>query len=346
MKCPRCGRSNPGASWYCAYCGAAFDDLNVADARRGRTRSVLARWFLMAAAVVSLAGAVAVIAVTAWPARAPSGDGPSGTASSAGAPGAGVSSGNDQDAAATSDRGSSATVVARSARTATPRIVTPVPTSRTREAHPSLTAARVVSPKAIDGSLDDWSGEPIRVDQVVFGTDDWDGPSDVSAVAQLAWDYDSLYLAARVTDDSFTQTSTGQQMHLGDSLELQVDTDLDGDWDSGTYNGDDWQIGLSPGDFDALPPEAYVWRPISGPAPTIGVGARQVVGGYVVEAAIPWLLLGVDPRQTRSLGLALNVSDSDHAAPGQDSMVSTSPQRDWSEPRTFNTLTLGDTAFD
>lgn len=72
----------------------------------------------------------------------------------------------------------------------------------------------------------------------------------------------------------------------------------------------------------------------------MALAARQLNDGYVLEAAIPWRLLGVNPQRTPSLGIALNVSDNDLPAPAQLTMVSTTPNRSWADPRSFGTLVL------
>lgn len=354
MRCARCGKSNPGASWYCSKCGAALTDLNTADAA-GRPLARLMRWGLLAAGVLVLAGVIAGLAATGL--RGRRGTGGAGSTSTdlqapdaaggvgdvyapVGRDGAGPD-GAFSDGIAGESAQASPTIIARVPPAPTGRIVTPVPTARVRAGSVPWTAPRRVAPPIIDGRLDEWTGTPIVVDSVVYGADAWDGPDDVNGVALASWDDRALYLGVRVADDTFSQPSTGRRLHMGDSLELQVDTDLDGDWSVDSYNGDDWQIGLSPGDFDGRSPEAYVWRPVARPADAVEIGARLIEGGYVLEAAIPWPLLGVDPGAMLGLGVALNISDNDAAAPGQDSMVSSAPGRAWADPRTFGTLILG-----
>ena len=62
--------------------------------------------------------------------------------------------------------------------------------------------------------------------------------------------------------------------------------------------------------------------------------------GYIVEFEVPWSLLGFDPDRTKSLGIALNVSDNDDPRPAQLTMISGAPKRSWSDPRSFATLVL------
>jgi hypothetical protein len=112
----------------------------------------------------------------------------------------------------------------------------------------------------------------------------------------LLWGTHFLYVVAEIQDDVLVQTQQGDRLYLGDHLELWLDTDLYGDFDDAAHSQDDIQIGLSPGNFDDLPPEAVVWLPASLAAQgdTIQVAARRDDHGYTLEAAIPLALLGLD----------------------------------------------------
>jgi hypothetical protein len=191
----------------------------------------------------------------------------------------------------------------------------------------------------VDGQLDDWASEAIEVAQLAFGQEHWDGPADLSARAFVAFDAANLYVAVRVTDDVFSQPSSGEDLHLGDSVELQIDADLEGDFADTKHNGDDWQIGLSPGDFAARPPEVFVWRPADATT-SARVGARRIEAGYIVETALPWRDLGVAAGGTTRVGLVINVSDNDFPSPAQVTMVSSVPARSWENPASFGTLLL------
>jgi hypothetical protein len=219
---------------------------------------------------------------------------------------------------------------------------TPTLAVRRRANTPVWQAAALARPPRLDGALDDWRGQPLDIASVVFGAESWSSPTDLSASAFAGWDAAALYLGVRVFDDVLAEPAqaVGAELHLGDSLELQLDADLEGDWDSPSYSADDWQIGLSPGDFSARGPEVVVWRPEGRPAAGVGVGARRLADGYILEAAIPWASLGVDPARVGAIGLALNVSDNDLPEPAQLTMISSSPPRLWDDPRTFGTLVL------
>lgn len=222
-------------------------------------------------------------------------------------------------------------------------VIAPAGSSLSRAGAAMWTAGRPPGRVILDGQLDDWVSQSIDVAHVAFGQSYWDGPADLSASAFLAFDAANLYVAVRVTDDFFSQPSLGADLHLGDSVEVQLDTDLAGDFSQGVYSDDDWQIGLSPGDFAGQAAEAFVWRPKAS-ATGIRVASRKIESGYIVEAAIPWQLLGLDAAQTSRIGIAVNVSDNDYPGPAQVTMVSSVPSRSWDDPRTFGTLVLKATA--
>lgn len=231
-----------------------------------------------------------------------------------------------------------ASAIVRATATATPR----------QRPNGSLFVPRATRAPDIDGRLsDEWAGEGYPVAHVVFGKGQWTGPDDLNGRLWFAWDDEDFYLASAVVDDVFSQPSRGDVLYLGDSVEIQWDADLEGDFDTSEFNADDWHIGLSPGDFKGTPPEAYVWtpRPTTGAAAGIRTAAQRVVlsdgrQGYTIEAAIPWRLLGLEPRGSQVTGFTFSISDTDSPAAAQESLVSTSAQREWHRPKTFNNLIL------
>ena len=232
------------------------------------------------------------------------------------------------------------------ATVATPR-PTASPPARVRAAD-TLQVPRASRPPTLDGALaGDWAGEGYPVDYVVYGPQNLSGPNDLNGRLWFAWDDQAFYLATLVQDDVFSQPSRGETLYLGDSAEIQWDVDLEGDFDSNEFNADDWHIGLSPGNFRDVPPEAYVWspRPLTGTAAGIQVAAQRFTTaegsqGYTLEAAIPWRLVNVVPRGGQAFGFTFSITDDDQPAPAQQSMLSTSPNREWHKPLTFNTLIL------
>ncbi|MCC6188697.1 MAG: hypothetical protein IT318_06655 [Anaerolineales bacterium] len=197
----------------------------------------------------------------------------------------------------------------------------------------------------IDAQGEDWSAPlPNFIDQIVFRPENWSGPSDQSASFALGWDANSLYLIAVVSDDIHAQSEHGELLYRGDSLELQLDVDLAGDFQEARLNSDDFQLGLSPGS-NRNNPEAYLWNPAERRGVPAGLAlvtrAAGEGGGYVLEAAIPWSMYGITPSGGLRLGLALNSSDNDNpAAAEQQSMLSSVSTRTLLNPMTWGTLQL------
>lgn len=200
----------------------------------------------------------------------------------------------------------------------------------------------------VDGLLDEWSAIPAYIaDHAVYNASDWDGSEDLITYWQLGWDEESLYVAATVEDDRHVQTQTGILTYMGDSLEMQIDTDLEGDADVARLSPDDYQLLLSPGNFDDLSASVARFTGSEGgriqeaPGHRILIAAQQFPTGYTLEAAIPWSDLGVRPELGTLLGLALNASDND--TPGtarQEVLVSNVPSRTLTDPTSWGILSL------
>jgi hypothetical protein len=206
-----------------------------------------------------------------------------------------------------------------------------------------MLAARAGGTIAIDGDLEDWAGQSYAIDDLVFGATDWRGPSDLSGELFLAWDVNSLYFGVRVTDDAFVQTATGELLYRGDSLEIQLDGDLAGDFSRTSMDGDDTQIGISPGDFASLPGQAYRWFPElqAGPLPQVDIAARRTPTGYDVEAAIPWSVFSLTPQAGDRFGFTFSLSDNDTSGVAeQQSLVSSVASRRFDDPTSWGTLAL------
>jgi hypothetical protein len=230
--------------------------------------------------------------------------------------------------------------------TATPGpSLTPVPTSTDRRPNGELiTAAFLSTPPIIDGSLGEWTTTTYRAESILsYANAGWTGASDLSADFLIGWDANNLYLGVRRFDDTFVQVSTGRYMYRGDDVEIQLDLDLEGDYNSTLVSSDDYQIGLSPGNFNGLDPEAYRWFPrsVEGSLVSVDVKAEKSSNGYSLEASIPWIVFGHTPSENQRFGFALSLSDNDLSGVSDwQSMVSTVSTRRVSNPTTWGTLVL------
>ncbi len=200
---------------------------------------------------------------------------------------------------------------------------------------------------SLEGDLQEWETLPFHTSEhLVYNAAGWDGSDDITALWRLAWDNTNLYIAAEIEDDRHVQTQTGNQIFRGDSISLQFDTRLENDFGP-QLSRDDFQIDVSPGDFNTIPPSAFRFRGTNdgsmsdAPGHNITIGARQVGEGYTLEVAIPWQDLEINPVQGMVIGVALNVNDND--TPGtaeQEVMKSHVATRLFGDPTSWGTLTL------
>ncbi len=247
---------------------------------------------------------------------------------------------------------------------------------------PALTAVSRSKPIQVDGDLSEWSQSAWysveNKNQVVYGVGAWGWAQDMAFKAAVEWEPEALLLAVDVNDNTVVQEKQGADMWEGDHLELWLDVNLEDDFNEAVNSNDDFQIGISPGDFKQLPPEAHIWVPSVDPAlaKEVQVGAKPKADGkgYTLEVRLPTRFLfqnvvkrvGVDPgsvpvpkRMTPEqmalqngvlasgklkagfrLGIMMDGSDTDAANQPQKCLLSTSPERQWGDPTTFNTLEL------
>ncbi|MCC7117652.1 MAG: hypothetical protein IT310_03925 [Anaerolineales bacterium] len=213
---------------------------------------------------------------------------------------------------------------------------------------PFAAAIHSVSGITVDGKLDDWTSEPTFTldadSQIVYNANpkSWKDAQDLSMLAWSGWTSEGLYFAFKVTDDMHAQTKADTDLWHGDHVELQFDTQLDEDYNNPGMNGDDYQIGISLGDFANVPPVIYAW--FNGPdAPGEVASAKmaftQAEGGYVLEVFLPKAALA-ELKLEAGATFGMNVSVSDTDAGDQETMLSTSPIRTYANPMTFGKITL------
>jgi hypothetical protein len=207
----------------------------------------------------------------------------------------------------------------------------------------------------IDGALEDWE-TMLRQHNLTWNSfsaithddgcarraSDAAGLTDLSGRVQFAYNGQYLYVAFVVNDDGFIPyTGDDERYFLGDSPQLMLDLDLNGDFDDANLSADDIQIDLLP---TVAAPKAAIWylntltsRLMSGAT----VAVRPTDTGYFLEAALPWQELGRLPNPGDRLGIVASVSDNDSSGTNaQECIISTSPQRDWRNPTTWGTLLL------
>jgi len=254
-----------------------------------------------------------------------------------------------------------------------------VPTRERTGKAPPIQATQRTGAVTVDGDLSDWVGVAWNTvdqkNQVVYGVGAWGWDKDMSFKYAVRWEPKGLLLAMDVSDNLMVQEKKGADMWEGDHIELWVDADLEGDYNEAVNSADDFQIGLSPGNFKDLKPEVHIWVPSVDKESIreIELAAKQREGGYTIEVRLPASFLfqnvekrvGVDPsprtlkRITKEqmalqsgvlasgelkagfrLGIMVDGSDCDAAHQPQKCLLSTSPERQWGDPTTFNLLEL------
>jgi hypothetical protein len=222
-------------------------------------------------------------------------------------------------------------------------------TKRPESYGPLIEAYWTPTPPTIDGALTDWDNPLINeVPYTVFGE------TDNTARFSLKWDLTYLYLAVKVFDDNLINSvdntvADRPKLYLGDSVEILLDKDLQGDYCSAYMSADDYQLGISPGSLPTLGswvPYSYMWYPLDlkGEKVVNIVSSLTVTPdpiGYIIEAAIPWSVFEGAPAGSENFGFAFSISDNDHSGQNQDGMISTSKKRTThSNPTLWSTLQI------
>lgn len=233
-----------------------------------------------------------------------------------------------------------------------PPTATPLPTPTPTKSYAgpdkrpkfSMIGYHFSNPPTIDGRLGEWKQDRYLIESVVFGKNNHSGAGDLSGRVMIGWDNNNLYLGVRVIDDKYVQNAKKADLFKGDSLDILLDTNVPEDYYLGALNGDDFQLGISPGSPNPNENvEAYLWFPksLESSRGDVITSARMREDGYVVESAIPWSIFSVSPSHGQHFGFVLSISDNDNKNQNvQQSMVSYVPIRTLDDPTTWGDLTL------
>jgi hypothetical protein len=124
-------------------------------------------------------------------------------------------------------------------------------------------------------------------------------------------------------------------------MELQLDTQLEKDYADAAMSSDDYQFGISVGDFANVPPAFIAWfGPITTPLiKSIQRAQVKTADGYILELFMPKETLpDINFSEGGTFGMNINPSDSDDIE--QEVMMSTSAKRTLSDPRTLGKIVL------
>ena len=120
-------------------------------------------------------------------------------------------------------------------------------------------------------------------------------------------------------------------------LNLGFDTDLEGDYNVSINNDDDWQLGLSPGNFKDVEPEVWAWVPTPKVLTEVKIKSERTETGYQIIAILPWSVINLE-KAPMSLGVMIDPTDADEIDAPEGTMMSTSKNRIWGDPTTFGVL--------
>lgn len=227
----------------------------------------------------------------------------------------------------------------------TPLPAKATPTTETRSGT-LMRAAYLSTPPKLDGSWSEWRDKTTQypIKSLVWGAKNWSGEADLEASFGAGWDDKNFYVGFKIYDDKYVQNASGADMYKGDSIELLIDTNLNGDLNVQQLDADDYQLGISCGDAEkGIKPEAYLWYPASkkGTRTQVGIACVFESGLYRVEASIPWSVLGVTPSNGLNLGFVASVNDNDDPSQNaQQTMLSSVSSRVLTDPTTWGWISL------
>ena len=235
------------------------------------------------------------------------------------------------------------------------------------------------TPVVVDGKLNEWEPYPRLLlsakQNVVYGQHTWNGPKDLSLSVYSTWDENTLYFAFDVEDDHHVVRDSGKEMWRADHIELWLDLDLGLDFTVSVNTEDDFQLGITPGNFADIRPEVFVWTPKSNnfDYQEVDVASSKTEIGYTIEVGLPVSVLyndntlplsvtdvvystsmhtgkevwytqkkaGQPPSQFFQgyrMGISIEGSDTDSSETPQKCLISSSLDRIWGDPTTFGFL--------
>jgi len=201
------------------------------------------------------------------------------------------------------------------------------------------------SPIKIDADVSDWKtggkvfiGEKENlIYEAVKGN--WNGASDLSCHARFAWNEDGLYALFEVLDDKIVQNYVKEQMINGDHIEFWLDTDYESDEALPYATDDDYQIGISPGNFSDVEKSIWVFVPSSfdqSKIKSVEYAVKRTESGYIVEMFYPnGFFDNFTPHAGKKIRLNIDPSDTDSDSNTQETLLSSSICRQYGNPRTF-----------
>jgi beta-N-acetylglucosaminidase len=145
-------------------------------------------------------------------------------------------------------------------------------------------AQRVASPPKIDGDFAKWKdGKVYSLDQssqIFAGRRQWRGPQMFSVRYALRWDKNHLYIGVDVTDPELYQPFNGRDIGEGDVISLMLETAFRRNF-NGIHAGiDEYNLLISPGDFQTVTPSVYSQETFLPPRPVPRDYMREILTAW------------------------------------------------------------------
>jgi tetratricopeptide (TPR) repeat protein len=201
----------------------------------------------------------------------------------------------------------------------------------------------------IDGDASDWPEGSVTQSNHSVHPSPGASPG-VTANWFVGYDSASLYVVAQVSDPSIDRAPIGDpdQLFVGDSVHFEFGADPSG---AGSLREGDLHLMLAPVDpsssdvLAAINPARDGAFRAGSVQPDVTAAVVWLQGGYRIEAAIPWSVLGVGgPNPGLVLGMNFNVSDGDGSGRLQEMVSSNADRTGANQPRpgTWNSAVLLD----
>ncbi len=167
----------------------------------------------------------------------------------------------------------------------------------------------------IDGNLQEWEKYfkiilTQKKEYLVSGVQ-YSGKDDFFAQIGLLWDEKNLYIGAKITDDvPINNQFRDGDIWQGDCLEITISLNPEADLKRTSFEKNDFQILISPGNQKNIPP--HIWNVTKHQKIDGVVKVNKWEKGYIVEIKVPFKELGdFVPAEGMQIGFNIAVDDAD-----------------------------------
>jgi len=172
---------------------------------------------------------------------------------------------------------------------------------------------------------------PNRIGNLITGT--INNPQDLAASWRSSWDERGLNLWVGIQDDKHIKDS--KMAWSDDSIEIYIDADSSR---ADKFDGqNDFQLTFRMKDQTVAIGQSSPVRDTR----IIRYKMTKTANGYRLEASIPWVMLGVQPRSGMQIGFDIQINDDDNGDQ-RDAKISWNAKLDeaWKNPRLFGRLVI------